>query len=148
MNSLVRITVRGLALGTVLTCSASVAADTRQLVTMPAAAQEALREEMVGFMSALHEIVSLLGENKLAAAAEVADNRLGMKVMGRHRGAPADAIPGRHMPAAMHEHGRNLHIQASEFAKIARTGDSGKALAALQPITAACVGCHSGYRLR
>jgi hypothetical protein len=122
--------------------------DGRQLVKMPAAAQVALREEMLDFMAALHEIIGLLGEGKTAAAADVADAKLGLMAMGRHRGAPADASPGRHMPDAMHQQGRNLHIVANDFAKAARGGDLAKALAALQPVTGTCVSCHASYRIR
>jgi hypothetical protein len=94
------------------------------------------------------EIVGLLGEGKTAAAADVADAKLGLMAMGRHRGAPADASPGRHMPDAMHQQGRNLHIVANDFAKAARSGDLAKALVALQPVTGTCVSCHASYRIR
>jgi hypothetical protein len=124
------------------------AADARQLVAMPAPAQAALREEMLDFMAALNEIVGLLGENKLAEAAQAADAKLGFGAMGRHRGAPLEARPGAHMPDAMHQQARSLHLLANDFAKAARGGDLAKAVAALQPVTATCLSCHLTYRVR
>lgn len=126
----------------------SAAGDTRQLVPMPAPAQAALREEMLDFMGALSEIVGLLGDNKLAEAAQAADAKLGLGAMGRHRGSPVEARPAAHMPDAMHQQGRNLHLLANDFAKAARSGDLAKAVAALQPVTATCVSCHLTYRVR
>lgn len=133
---------------TVMLAPALAAEDKRQLVKMPEAAQAAMREEMLDFMGALNEIVGLLGDGKAAAAADVADAKLGLMAMGRHRGAAPEAMPGRHMPEAMHQQGRNLHMVANDFAKTARTGDLGKAVAALHAVTATCVSCHTSYRVR
>ena len=124
------------------------AEDARLLVPMPAPAQAALREEMLDFMGALNEIIARLGEGKPAEAAAVADAKLGFPAMGRHRGSPPEAMPGRHMPAAMHEMGRSLHRLADEFARTARKGDLAASVAALQPVTANCVACHLSYRIR
>jgi hypothetical protein len=126
----------------------ALAADNRQLVTMPDPAQAALREEMLDFTSALSQIIGSLGEGKVAEAADTAEAKLGMGAMGRHRGNPVDAMPGRFMPPDMHTLGRSLHFAATDFAKVARTGDTVKALAALQPVTATCVACHMSYRIR
>jgi len=128
--------------------ASALATDNRQLVTMPAPAQAALREEMLDFMSALSQIIASLGEGKPSEAADAAEAKLGMGAMGRHRGNPMDAMPGRFMPPDMHAMGRNLHFAASDFAKVARAGDTVKALAALQPVTATCVACHMSYRIR
>jgi cytochrome c556 len=46
----------------------------------------------------------------------------------------------------MHAIARGMHAAASDFAKAARTGDLSKALAALPPVTGACVACHRAYR--
>jgi hypothetical protein len=126
----------------------ALATDNRQLATMPAPAQAALREEMLDFMSALSQIIASLGEGKPAEAADTAEAKLGIGAMGRHRGNPMDAMPGRFMPPDMHALGRSLHFAATDFAKVARTGDTVKALAALQPVTATCVACHMTYRIR
>lgn len=131
-----------------LALAAPAAEDARQLVAMPAPAQAAMREEMLDFMGALNEIIARLGEGRPAEAAAVADAKLGFPAMGRHRGSPPEAMPGRYMPATMHEMGRTLHRLADEFARTARKGDLAAAVAALQPVTANCVACHLSYRIR
>ncbi|MEF8718382.1 MAG: hypothetical protein V5B44_11900 [Candidatus Accumulibacter necessarius] len=40
------------------------------------------------------------------------------------------------------------HKAASEFARIAASGDREKTIAALPSLTTACVGCHYAYRIR
>ncbi len=135
-------------LAALLFCAPVLAADNRQLATMPAPAQEALREEMRDFMAALHLIMGSLGEGKLTEAADTAEQKLGVGAMGRHRASPMDARPGAFMPQDMHALGRGLHFAATDFAKAARTGDMGRALAALPPVTASCVACHMSYRIR
>jgi cytochrome c556 len=52
------------------------------------------------------------------------------------------------MPQEMHGIGMAGHDAASEFAKVAATGDKAKALAALQGLTSTCVACHASYRTR
>jgi hypothetical protein len=52
------------------------------------------------------------------------------------------------MPPAMHGIGMDGHKAASEFAKVAATGDRDKALALLPNLTGACVACHLAYRTR
>ena len=123
------------------------AADARQPVSMPAAARAELRAEMIDFMAALNELIGYLGEGKLAEAGQVADARIGVGAMGKHRNSPPEAIPGRYMPDAMHGIARGMHVAASDFARVARKGDREKAYGALQQVTAACVACHATYRL-
>jgi hypothetical protein len=123
------------------------AADTRQPVSMPAAARAELRSEMIDFMAALNEIIGYLGDGKLGEAARVADGRIGVGAMGKHRSSPPEAIPGRFMPDAMHGIARGMHVAASDFARVARQADRERAYAALQQVTAACVACHASYRL-
>lgn len=127
---------------------ARAADDGRQLVTMPMAAEAALREEMRDNLLALNEILALLGAGKVKEAGEVAEQRLGRSAMGKHRDKPFDARPGPHMPPEMHRLGMDGHIAASEFARIAAKGDRNKALAALPAVTGTCVSCHYGYRIR
>jgi hypothetical protein len=78
----------------------------------------------------------------------VAEARLGMSAMGKHRAKPFDARPGPHMPPAMHGIGMDGHKAVSEFAAVATTGDRDKALALLPNLTTACVACHYSYRTR
>ena len=131
-----------------LVSTAAVAEDTRQLATMPPAAQESLRQEMRGNLVAVNEVLSLVAEGKIKEAGEVAEAKLGMSAMGKHRMEPFEARPGPHMPPAMHGIGVEGHKAASEFAAVARTGDREQTIAQLPKLTAGCVGCHFSYRIR
>lgn len=124
------------------------AEDQRQLVLLPPAAQEALREEMLGNLFAVNEILALMAAGKLKDAGQVAETSLGKSAMGKHRDKPFDARPGPHMPPAMHDIGIDGHGAASEFAKAAASGDREKALALLPNLTGACVACHYSWRTR
>lgn len=128
--------------------TAAFAQDARQLVTLPAPAQESLRQEMLDNLVAINEVLSLMAEGKVKEAGEAAEAKLGMSAMGKHRGKPMDARPGPHMPPAMHGIGMDGHKAVSEFAAVAKTGDRDKALALLPNLTSACVGCHFSYRTR
>ena len=128
--------------------TAALAQDARQLAPLPAAAQESLRQEMLDNMLAVNEVLALMAEGKVREAGEVAEARLGMSAMGKHRAKPFDARPGPHMPPAMHGIGMDGHKAVSEFATVAKTGDRDKALALLPNLTSACVGCHFSYRTR
>lgn len=121
-------------------------ADPRQFVEMAPEARATLRAEMLDNQLALHQIVGALAEGKYAAAADIAEKELGIGAMGKHRKLPANARPGMFMPDEMHAIGRASHVAASDFAKLARTGDPATALTALQGITGACVACHRSYR--
>ena len=131
-----------------LVSTAAVAEDARQLVKLPAPAQEALRQEMQENLVALNEVLSLIAAGKILEAGEAAETKLGLSAMGKHRDKPFDARPGPHMPPAMHGIGMNGHKAASEFAAAAKTGDRDKALALLPNLTTACVTCHYSYRTR
>lgn len=122
------------------------AEDGRTLIQMPQEARAELRAEMLDFQMALHQIVISLGEGKFVDAADTAEKQIGLSAMGRHRNAPPNARPGMFMPNDMHMIARNMHASASEFGRIARSGDLAKSLSALQAVTGACVGCHRSYR--
>ena len=124
------------------------AGDDRQPVAMPAEARAEMRAEMLDFQAALHQIIMALAAGKHDEAATIAEKTMGLSAMGRHRNAPPNARPGMHMPPEMHAIARNLHAQASDFAKVAQSGDTAKALAALQAVTGSCVGCHRAYRIQ
>ena len=131
-----------------LLANQALAADARPLAPLPPAAQESLREEMLGNLLAINEILTLVAAGKLKEAGEMAEKSLGQSAMGKHRGKPLDARPGAHMPPAMHEIGLDGHRAASEFARVAATGDREKALAELPKLTGACVACHYSWRIR
>jgi hypothetical protein len=140
--------LKSLILALFLVSTAAVAEDVRQLANLPAPAQEALREEMLGNLVALNEVLSLIAAGKTREAGEVAETKLGMSAMGKHRAKPFDARPGPHMPPAMHGIGMDGHKAVSEFAAAAKTGDRDKALALLPNLTGFCVACHYSYRTR
>jgi hypothetical protein len=137
-----------LVLAAVLLAGQALAEDRRQLAPMPPAAQEALREEMLGNLLAINEILTLMAAGKLKEAGQTAETSLGQSAMGKHRDKPFNARPGPHMPPAMHSLGNDGHVAASEFAKAATSGDREKALALLPTLTGACVACHYSWRTR
>ena len=142
--------MKALVLGVLATLFAGLAAaeDHRQLAQLPPAAQETLREEMLGNLLAINEILGLVATGKLKEAGEVAEKSLGQSAMGRHRDKPFEARPGPHMPPAMHGIGMDGHRAASEFAKAAIGGDREQALALLPKLTGTCVACHYSWRTR
>lgn len=132
----------------VLVSGAAMAEDTRQLATLPPSAQETLRQEMLGNVMALNEILTLVAAGKLKDAGDVAEQKLGLSAQGRHRDKPFEARPGPHMPPAMHALGMEGHRAASEFAKAAQAGEHDRAMALLPNLTNACVSCHFSWRVR
>ncbi len=122
------------------------AEDTRQFVKMSPEARAELREEMLDFQLALNSIIAALGDGRHAEAAETAESQIGISAMGRHRKAPPNARPGMFMTDEMHAIARGMHASASEFARVAKTGDTAKALQALTAVTGACVACHRSFR--
>ena len=120
--------------------------DHRQLVSMPDQARQLMRKDMLDHLSALNEIISHLAENNLAAAANVAETRMGKSSMGKHRGSGMG--PGRFMPLEMRNIGWGMHDAATEFSKVAKSGDLKGAYRALQKVTRSCVACHYSYRTR
>jgi hypothetical protein len=120
--------------------------DLRQLVSMPDATRQLMRKDMLDHLSALNEIMGLLAENNLDAAAEVAETRMGKSSMGKHRATGMG--PGRFMPPEMRNIGWGMHESATELSRAAREGDLKGTYSALQKVTASCVACHYSYRTR
>jgi hypothetical protein len=140
--------MRSLVFALLCLSTAAFAEDGRELVPMPPAAQAALRQEMLDNLTALNEVLSLVGASKFPEAGEVAEKKLGVSAMGKHRGNPVDARPGAHMPEAMHNIGVQGHMAASEFAVAAKAGEYPRAMSLLPNLTTACVGCHSAWRIQ
>ena len=132
----------------VLLTRQALAEDHRQLATLPPAAKEVLREEMLGNLLAINEILTLMAAGKVKEAGQLAETSLGQSAQGKHRDKPFDARPGPHMPPAMHGIAIDGHRAASEFAKAASGGDREQALALLPKLTVACVACHYSWRTR
>ena len=122
--------------------------DQRQLVNMPDLPRALMRSDMLDHTAAINEILGLLAENQLAAAADVAEKRIGTRTMGKHAAVARGQGPGRFMPDTMRQMGWNMHDAADAFAKTAREGNLPKSLAALQQLTSSCVACHMSFRTR
>ncbi|HMM47651.1 MAG TPA: hypothetical protein PKC12_06695 [Thiobacillaceae bacterium] len=122
--------------------------DQRQLAPLPEPAQQTLRQEMLDNLIALNEIVALLAEDKLPAAGEIAETRLGRSAMGKNAALPVEARPGPQMPRAMHAVAIDGHLAASAFAEAATAGDRPLAMRRLADVTGTCVACHAAYRIR
>jgi cytochrome c556 len=128
------------------TASQTQSNDPRQFVEMPPEAQQLMRKDMLNFLNTLTQIIGFLATNQLNEAAKIAENKMGNSARGKHRRNPMG--PGKFMPEAMHKIGWNMHKIASEFAQVAKKGDTQKALAALQKVTGTCMACHYSYRTR
>ena len=128
--------------------SAPVAPDSRQFVKFPAPLVEHTLTNMRDHLQALQEIQSHLGMGHTDLAASIAETRLGMSSLGLHGAAEVS----KHMPQGMQDAGTAMHRAASRFALAAQeagvTGDLKPVFAGLAEITAQCVGCHAGYRLK
>jgi len=124
------------------------AQDYRQLVTMPELPRALMRTDMQDHLVALNEIFGYLAENNLATAAETAEKRLGNSSMGKHAVMARGQGPGQFMPDAMRQMGWDMHAAASEFAEVAKKGDTAKTYTALQKVMASCVACHMSFRTR
>ncbi len=122
--------------------------DTRELVKYPAKMREHTLAGMRDHLKAIQEIQAALSRDQFDAAAEVAEQRLGMSSLGRHGAAESSKV----MPAGMAAIGTQMHRAASQFAVVARdasaTGDLKATLKALSHVTAQCVACHAAYKLQ
>jgi len=118
--------------------------DARTPVELPQMMKEHMLANMRDHLAAINEILAYLGNGELEQAAETAEYRLGMSSLEAH-GASHLA---RFMPEAMREAGTAMHRAASRFALTAQEGEALAAYRALSNITAACVACHSGYKVK
>ena len=132
--------------GEVQSATNSPDSDQRQLVSMPDEARQLMRKDMLDHLSALNEIIGLLAENNLDAAADVAETRMGKSSMGKHRATGMG--PGRFMPLEMRNIGWGMHESATGLSQAAKEGNLKGAYSALQKVTDSCVACHYSYRTR
>lgn len=128
--------------------SAPIAPDSRQFVKFPATLVEHTLANMRDHLQALQEIQLQLGMGHTDVAAKIAETRLGMSSLGLHGAADVS----KYMPQGMQDAGTAMHRAASRLATTAQdagvTGDLKPVFAGLAEITAQCVGCHAGYRLK
>ncbi len=135
--------------------------DGRETVHFPPEMQANFLRNMRDHMQTVDGIVQALAESDYAAAAKLANERLGLdspsaegcKIEGAGDAAkPApgsmDEMMAKFMPEPMRNAGLSMHTAASAFARTAATGDNAASMAALAKITQSCVACHSAYRLR
>jgi hypothetical protein len=122
--------------------------DTRVLVDMPTNMAVHMLANMRDHLLAMQEIQDALAKGDNGKAAKIAEERLGMTSLKLH-GAHDVA---KYMPQGMRDAGSGMHRAASRFAIAAQdagvTGELKPALAALSAVTAQCVGCHAGYRVK
>lgn len=124
------------------------AEDTRIEVAFPPALKEHTLSNMRDHLAALQEIQAALAQEDFLAAGKVAEERLGLSSLGLH-GASEVA---KYMPQGMQDAGTGMHRAASRFMLAAQqadvTGELKSAVGALAELTAQCVGCHAGYKLK
>ncbi len=134
--------------------------DARKEVDLPSPMRAHMLANMRGHAQALAEILAALGKGDGAAAAKIADARLGAASPGAAACKPnaktgelgdMPAMMAHHMPDEMRALGMTMHEQASKFAqeagKIGPGGDMRPALAELSQVVQACNACHAAYRL-
>jgi cytochrome c556 len=123
------------------------AADARQRIEMPAPMQAHMLANMRDHLAAMSEIQAALAAGKFDAAADIAENRIGMSSLQSH--GASHMAP--YMPKGMQDIGTNMHRAASRFARNAQEaqvkGGMPLALNALAELTQQCVACHASYRL-
>ena len=124
--------------------SLSAAGDPRQLVELPEPMQRHMLSNMRDHLAAINEILVYLGAGEADKAADTAESRLGMSSLEAHGASHMASF----MPEGMRRAGTAMHRAASRFALVAQEGDPLPAYRALAEITAACVTCHAGYRIR
>jgi len=128
----------------IVSSTAIAAEDTRQMIQMPAMMQAHMLANMRDHMKTVDAILRALSEQRFDAAAELAEQRLGMSSLDDHGAAHMASV----MPGEMQAIGTGMHRAASRFALRAQEENAPAAYQALTEVTGACVACHDGYRIR
>ncbi len=138
---------RVLATVVLLFMTAAHAADERQFVPLPDRMRDHMLHNMRDHLLAIQTITRQLAAGQYDAAADTAEARLGMTSLQRHDAAHMAS----YMPRGMQAAGTAMHQAASRFAITARNaeveGGLARAFGALSRVMAACVACHSAYRI-
>ena len=134
----------GLVLLLPIATSAGGAGDARVPVELPPMMQQHMLANMRDHLETLDALLGHLATDELDAAADLAEQRLGMSSLDDHGAAHMAQF----MPEGMRAAGTAMHRAASRFARVAEEGDRDRALVALREVSAACVACHRGYRIR
>lgn len=122
--------------------------DAREFVKFPAPLIEHTLANMRDHLAALQEIQEHMAMGHMDIASQIAEARLGMSSLGLHEAHEV----AKYLPKGMQDVGSDMHRAASRFAIVATdagvTGELKPAIAALAQLTAQCVGCHAGYRIK
>lgn len=118
--------------------------DTRELVKFPEMMQHHMLSNMRDHLQSLNEILENMSNDNMNKAADIAEYRLGMSSLTLHGASHIKKF----MPEGMAKIGTNMHKAASHFALKVEEGDLPAALKSLSKVTASCIACHSGYRIR
>ncbi|MCC3245678.1 hypothetical protein LG047_10130 [Methylocystis sp. WRRC1] len=134
--------------------------DARIEVDVPGPMKAKMLANMRGHQEAVAEILAALSKGDGAAAAKIAQTRLGAGSPGSAACKPnaksgelgdMPAMMAKHMPDEMRALGMTMHQQADKFAeeaaKVKQGGDLRPALAELSQVVQACNACHAAYRL-
>lgn len=118
--------------------------DSRKFIELPETMQQHMMSNMRDHLVVINEILSDMAKGELDRAAEIAESRLGMSSLESHGASHMSGF----MPEGMQQAGTDMHKAASRFALKAQEGEAMPAYSALSEVTATCVACHSGYRIR
>ena len=125
--------------------------DPRELVSLPSPMQEHMLANMRDHLATLNTVIGDIADAKFDAASKLLEERLGMSSLSLHHAA--EMAP--YFPQPMQDAGTSMHHAASRLAivlqdaSVAQTFNSMRQVnAALHEVTSACIGCHTGYRLR
>jgi hypothetical protein len=122
--------------------------DARVEVTFPPELKEHTLANMRDHLLTLQRIQDALARGDFEDASRIAETRLGLSSLEAH-GAHDVA---RYMPQGMQDIGTGMHKAASRFAieasNAGATGDLKAVVGGLSAVTAQCVACHAGYRLK
>lgn len=118
--------------------------DNRQLVELPEMMQQHMMSNMRDHLVVINEILLYLSNDEVDKAADIAERRLGVNSLKSHGASKMAEF----MPEGMRQAGTDMHLAASRFSLRAQEGELLPAYKALSEITAACVSCHSSYRIR
>ncbi|WP_275100370.1 cytochrome c [Sedimenticola hydrogenitrophicus] len=118
--------------------------DARVMVELPAPMKAHMLQNMRGHLVVIDRLLLQLAEGRLDEAAELAEAELGMSSLDKHGASHIAPF----YPEGMRQAGTRMHGAASRFSRTAQEGDAMAAYQALQQVTAACVGCHAGYRVQ
>jgi len=122
----------------------AVHSDSRVMVELPAHMKSHMLENMRGHLVVIDQLLLLLGDEKFDQASDLAEAELGMSSLNKHGASHIAPF----YPKQMRQAGTNMHKAASQFARIAQEGDSLESYKALRKITAACIVCHSGFKVQ